>query len=309
MSVLDEIRSHTEETEKIIRGFLPEETGYQKTVLEAVNYSFLAGGKRLRPMLMLETYRLFGGRGRDIEPLMAAIEMIHTSSLIHDDLPAMDDDEYRRGRKTTHIVYGEANAILAGDGLLLYAFETAVKALELGADAGRIARAMGILASKSGIFGMVGGQTVDVETEGQRVTEDILDFIYDLKTSALIEAAMMIGAVLAGASDDDVKKIERIANALGRAFQIRDDILDIAGDEALIGKPVGSDEKNEKTTYARLVGLQEADRLVEKNTRIALDGLHELCKKMNIGRDGNAGDGDEDIFLGRLFVALIDRKK
>ena len=309
MSVLDEIRSHTVEAEEAICKFLPSEEGYQKIVLEAINYSFLAGGKRLRPVFMLETYRLFGGNGREIEPFMAAIEMIHTSSLIHDDLPAMDDDEYRRGRKTTHVVYGYANAILAGDGLLLFAFETAVKAIELGADAGRVARAMGILAAKSGIYGMVGGQTVDVETEGKKVDEAVLDFIYDLKTSALIEASMMIGAILAGASDEDVQKIEHIANSIGRAFQIRDDILDIEGDEALIGKPVGSDEKNDKTTYAALVGIERADRMVRESTAEALSGLHELCEKLGVERDAFAGGGDEDIFLGRLFVALIDRKK
>ena len=148
-----------------------------------------------------------------------------------------------------------------------------------------------------------------METEGKKVDEAVLDFIYDLKTSALIEASMMIGAILAGASDEDVQKIEHIANSIGRAFQIRDDILDIEGDEALIGKPVGSDEKNDKTTYAALVGIERADRMVRESTAEALGGLHELCEKLGVERDAFAGGGDEDIFLGRLFVALIDRKK
>ena len=199
MDINKEIAEHTTQVEAIITKYLPKESGYQKTVMEAMNYSFLAGGKRLRPMLMQETYRLFGGNSDIIEPFMAAIEMIHTYSLIHDDLPAMDNDDYRRGRKTTHVVYGEAMGILAGDALLNFAFETACKGLMQDVGNPAVARAVQILAQKAGIYGMLGGQVVDVESEGQPLEREKLDFIYDLKTGALIEASMLIGAVLAGA--------------------------------------------------------------------------------------------------------------
>ena len=180
-------------------------------------------------MLMLETYRMFGGKSEVIEPFMAAIEMIHTYSLIHDDLPAMDNDEYRRGRKTTHIVYGEAMAILAGDGLLNFAYETALTALQT-EQTPNVAKALLVLAQKAGIYGMVGGQTVDVETDKtQSVTRDQLDFIYKLKTSALIEASMLVGAILAGATKSEQKIIEEAASGIGLAFQIQDDILDVTG--------------------------------------------------------------------------------
>ena len=223
-----------------------------------MNYSFLAGGKRLRPMLMLETYRMFGGKSEVIEPFMAAIEMIHTYSLIHDDLPAMDNDEYRRGRKTTHIVYGEAMAILAGDGLLNFAYETALTALQT-EQTPNVAKALLVLSQKAGIYGMVGGQTVDVETDQtQSVTRDQLDFIYKLKTSALIEASMLIGAILAGATKSEQKIIEEAASEIGLAFQIQDDILDVTGNQEVLGKPVGSDAKNEKATYVTYEGLKSS---------------------------------------------------
>ena len=224
MSFNEELQKRTAEIEEILKKYLPEETGFQKTVLEAMNYSVTAGGKRLRPMLMQETYRMFGGSGQVIEPFMAAIEMIHTYSLVHDDLPAMDNDEYRRGRKTTHAVYGEALGILAGDALLNYAFETAAGALSQELNE-RTARAIQVLAEKAGIYGMIGGQVVDVESEGQAVSKEKLDFIYRLKTSALIESSMMIGALLAGASKEEVDKIRRTAQDVGLAFQIQDDIL------------------------------------------------------------------------------------
>ncbi|MCD7864534.1 MAG: polyprenyl synthetase family protein, partial [Clostridiales bacterium] len=240
MNIKEEIARRTDEIESILVGYLPEESGYQKTVIEAMNYSFLAGGKRLRPMLMQETYRLFGGCDRIVVPFMAAIEMIHTYSLIHDDLPALDNDDYRRGRKTTHIVYGEAMGILAGDGLLNLAYETALNALEQEPGNPRVAGALRILARGAGIYGMLGGQVADVEAEGQAVDQDKLDFIYDRKTGALIESSMLIGAVLAGADDSQQEMIVRAAADVGLAFQIQDDILDVAGDPALIGKPVGS---------------------------------------------------------------------
>ena len=232
--------------------FLPREEGFQKTLLEAMNYSMNAGGKRLRPLLMLQTYKLFGGGSAVVEPFMAAMEMIHTHSLIHDDLPAMDNDEYRRGRKTTHVVYGEAMGILAGDALLNYAYETASKAFVLEPDNQNVGRAFHILASKTGVYGMIGGQSVDVENEKNAnisMSQEQLDFIYRLKTSALIEASMMIGAVLAGAGEEQVKQVEKIAEDVGLAFQIQDDILDVTSTMQVLGKPIRSDEKNGKTTY------------------------------------------------------------
>ncbi len=276
MDFKDELARRTEQVEAVITKYLPRETGFQKTVIEAMNYSFLAGGKRLRPLLMQETFRLFGGQSELVCPFMAAIEMIHTYSLIHDDLPAMDDDEYRRGRKTTHVVYGEAMAILAGDGLLNLAFETALTALTMEPGSRNVAKALEILARNAGIRGMIGGQTADVEAEGKTVSRDTLDFIYDKKTGALLCASMQIGAVLAGADDDQQELIASVAKDVGLAFQIRDDILDVAGKQSELGKPVGSDEKNGKTTYVTLRGLAQAGEDVERISARALETLGAL---------------------------------
>lgn len=283
MSFQNEREVRVQEIEKIIKSYLPEENGYQKTVLQAMNYSMLAGGKRLRPMLMQETYRMFGGNGREIEPFMAAIEMIHTYSLVHDDLPAMDNDEYRRGRKTTHIVYGEAMAILAGDGLLTYAFETAAKAFSMGGSqkTALVGRAIGILAQKAGIDGMLGGQCVDVEAEDPKVQIDMdrLLYIHDKKTAAMIQSSMMIGAVLAGAGEDDIASLEKIGYLVGLAFQIRDDILDIEGTQEELGKPIGSDAKNHKATYVSLAGMEKAKKDVEDFSAQAIDMVQNLSSK------------------------------
>ncbi len=276
MDFKDELARRTEQVEAVITKYLPRETGFQKTVIEAMNYSFLAGGKRLRPLLMQETFRLFGGQSELVCPFMAAIEMIHTYSLIHDDLPAMDDDEYRRGRKTTHVVYGEAMAILAGDGLLNLAFETALTALTMEPDNRNVAKALEILAHNAGIRGMIGGQTADVEAEGKTVSRDTLDFIYDKKTGALLCASMQIGAVLAGADDDEQALVASAAKDVGLAFQIRDDILDVAGKQSELGKQVGSDEKNGKTTYVTLRGLAQANEDVERISARALETLGAL---------------------------------
>lgn len=282
------------EVEQIVTSFLPKEEGYQKTVLEAMNYSVSAGGKRLRPMLMLETYRMFGGTSKVIEPFMAAIEMIHTYSLIHDDLPAMDNDEYRRGRKTTHVVYGEAMAILAGDALLNYAFETAASAFVLDEGNPAIGKAFMILASKAGVYGMIGGQVVDVESEGKEIDADTLKFIHIHKTSALLESAMLIGAVLAGASEQQQRTVELAARELGLAFQIRDDILDVTGNTDELGKPVGSDEKNHKNTYVALEGLEKAKEDVKRYSESAIDRLKSLPVRNE--------------FLYELIEDLIDRR-
>ena len=279
MSFNETLNRKAREIEEILREYLPEETGFQKTVIEAMNYSLLAGGKRLRPMLMKECYTLFGGNGNVIKPFMAAMEMIHTYSLVHDDLPAMDNDEYRRGRKTTHVVYGEAMGILAGDGLLNYAFETACKAFDEDLTNPAIPKALRLLAGKAGIYGMIGGQTVDVQSEGQPLSREKLDFIYCLKTGALIEASMMIGAVLAGASEQEVQVMEKVAADVGLAFQIQDDILDVTSTVEVLGKPIHSDEKNHKTTYVTLEGLEKARKDVEEISGRALETLRGLPKR------------------------------
>lgn len=279
MNFREEQKKRTEWTEEVIREFLPKEEGYQKEIMEAMNYSVLAGGKRLRPLMMYETYRMFGGEGEVIRPFMAAMEMIHTYSLVHDDLPAMDNDEYRRGKLTMHAKYGHAMGILAGDALLNFAFETAASAFDYGEDPGRVAKALQILAKKAGVYGMIGGQVVDVQSSGHAISKEQLDFIYKLKTSALLEAAMMTGAVLAGAAEEEVRTIEQVASDVGVAFQVRDDILDVTGTLESIGKPVHSDDKNEKTTYVTLKGLEQASADVEELSDRALRNLASLPYK------------------------------
>ena len=296
MSFNEAYREKKEYIENVLRAYLPEKEGYQKIIMEAMEYSLMAGGKRLRPVLMLEMYRLFGGKSRVIEPFLAAIEMIHTYSLVHDDLPAMDNDDYRRGRKTTHIVYGEDMGILAGDALLNYAFETACSAFGAeGADCARVGRALCVLAEKAGIYGMIGGQVVDVKESGHQVSGEVLDFIYRLKTGALIESSMMIGAILAGAGEEQVKAAERIAEKIGLAFQIHDDILDVTGAEEVLGKPVHSDEKNEKTTYVTWKGIEEARRDVARLTDEALEELERFPA--------------QDKFLAQFLRSLVSREK
>ena len=350
----ERLREETAYAERVLREHLPKEEGLQGKIMEAMNYSLLAGGKRLRPILMRETCRMCGGEdGGVIEHFMAAIEMIHTYSLVHDDLPAMDNDRYRRGRETTWYVYGETMGILAGDGLLNYAFETAVRALgEPGPGSGasegerlarleRAAAAFSVLARKAGIHGMIGGQVVDVMAEksfvmaekrfGQAgkgldghgkdsamaaqgsgnadsmkspgdspesVTEDAgtrLMFIHAHKTAALIQAAMMTGAILAGAGEDRVAAIEKCAYNIGIAFQIQDDILDVTGDSGELGKPTGSDAQNGKTTYVTWKGLEQAKADVEALSREAVAIL-----------DGFEGEHE---FLKQLILNLIDRRK
>lgn len=291
----EQLVQYTKEVDDVIVQYLPAEEGHQKTIFKAMNYSMRAGGKRLRPLLMREVYRLFGGNSKEIEPFMAAIEMIHTSSLIHDDLPCMDNDEYRRGQKTTWVVYGYDMAILAGDALLIYAVETAAKAFALTADAKTVGACIGILAEKTGIHGMIGGQTVDVELTDKPIPKDKLDFIYRLKTGALLEAAMIIGAKLGGASEEECETVGRMAANIGLAFQIQDDILDVTSSQEVLGKPVLSDEKNNKTTYVSLEGIEKAKKDVEKLSEAAIDILYSL-------------PGSND-FLEELIKLLINREK
>jgi geranylgeranyl diphosphate synthase type II len=289
------LNQYTKETENVILSYLPSEEGYQKTVLSAMNYSVKAGGKRLRPLLLMEMYRMFGGKGREAEPFMAAIEMIHTFSLVHDDLPCMDNDEFRRGLPTTWVKYGYEMAVLAGDGLYGYAFETAAKALEFTQNPARIARCMGILAQKSGIYGMIGGQTLDVELTKKPVNKEQLEFIYRLKTGALIECPMVIGAVLAGADEDQVSTVERMASCIGKAFQIQDDILDVTSSQEVLGKPVLSDEKNGKNTYVALYGMEQAKQAVKELSEEAVLALESL-------------PGDHE-FMRQLIMMLVTREK
>lgn len=295
---MEELQQKLEHINNVLEKFLPAEEGQQRIIFEAMNYSVRAGGKRLRPILMEETYHMFGGSSAVIEPFMAAIEMIHTYSLVHDDLPAMDNDEYRRGKKTTHAVYGEAMGILAGDALLNLAYETAAKAFDMEVADTRVARAFAVLAKKAGVYGMVGGQVVDVESEKSddcSITREKLDFIYRLKTGALIESSMMIGAILAGASSDEVSRVEQIAAKLGLAFQIQDDVLDVTSTLEVLGKPVGSDEKNNKATYVTFEGLDKAVSDVERISKEAEEQLDDL--------------GYDDAFLKELFEYLIHREK
>lgn len=284
------------EIEQLLLVYLPPKENYQKIIMEAMDYSLMGGGKRLRPMLMAEVFKMFGGTSNVVEPFMAAIEMIHTYSLVHDDLPAMDNDEYRRGRKTTHIVYGEDIGILTGDALLNYAFEVSAKAFEIDPDhALRIGKAIQILGKKSGIYGMIGGQVVDVKSTGNKITPEVLDFIFKLKTSALIESAMMTGAILAGAKSEEVDIIEKIAGYVGMAFQIQDDILDITSTTQVLGKPVHSDEKNEKTTYVTLHGMEKSKKDVMEYSTKAIGLLAELDVK--------------NLYLEWLLKELISRDK
>ena len=296
MNFSGEMKQKVNEIEAILDEYLPAAEGYQKQIMEAMAYSVTAGGKRLRPMLMQETFRLFGGEGKVVEPFMAALEMIHTYSLVHDDLPAMDNDEYRRGRKTTHVVYGEAMGILAGDALLNYAFETAVKAFDIAPEKSlQIGKALKILAEKAGIYGMIGGQVVDVASCGKGLDEAMLNFIYELKTGALIESAMMIGAVLAGATQEQVRTVEKSASDVGIAFQIQDDILDVTSTQEELGKPIHSDEKNEKSTYVTIKGLDEAAKDVERISEEAV----ELLQSLNL----------ENPYLTWLIQELVHRRK
>jgi geranylgeranyl diphosphate synthase type II len=266
MTLKEQLKINAELTEKVLKKSLEgyADKHYEK-VVSAMNYSLLAGGKRVRPFLLIEFYKLCGGKDvESILPFAAAIEMIHTCSLIHDDLPCMDDDDLRRGKPSCHKQYGEDIALLAGDALLTYAFEiiltSSFKNPEL------TVKATGILANKVGISGMIGGQTIDVLSEGKKIDESLLKEIHLLKTSAFISAACEMGAVLAGASDDDCKNAEKYGEKIGLAFQIIDDILDHTATEEELGKPIGSDEENNKTTYYSLYGKDGASKKAEELT-------------------------------------------
>ena len=294
----DELKKRTEEINKVIQSYLPEEEGFAKTMAQAMNYSILAGGKRLRPMLILETLRLFGGEEKLAYPFMAAMEMIHTHSLVHDDLPSLDNDDYRRGRLTTHKVYGEAMGVLSGVALLNYAYEVMLTAFDT-ADTpdcqAHVIQALKVMSHKTGLYGMLGGQSVDVENDGKPMSREMIDYIYENKTSALIEASVMTGAILAGANEQEVSAVEKAAGNIGLAFQIQDDILDVTSTAEELGKPVHSDEKNNKVTYVTLFGTEKAAEQVEELSEKAID----LLKSLNKNNE----------FLYLLIQKLINRRK
>ena len=302
MNIREELGVRAKHVEEVLAAFLPKEEHLQKTIFEAMNYSLLAGGKRIRPILMEESYKMFsqanGISTRAINAFMAAMEMIHTYSLVHDDLPAMDNDEYRRGKKTTHAVYGETMGILAGDALLNYAFETAAEAFSDEEVNVAYLRAYQVLAKKAGAYGMIGGQVVDIETEGMtvdQVTINRLEYIHLLKTAALLESSLMIGAILGGAKPEEVEVMEQIGRKVGVAFQIQDDVLDVTSSMEVLGKPIGSDEKNNKVTYVTLVGLEKAQAEVEKLSKEALALVEQLPVQSE--------------FLKETILYLIHREK
>ena len=294
----DELKKRTEEIEAVLKSYLPREEGFAKTMAQAMNYSVLAGGKRLRPMLILETCRMFGGEDKLAYPFMAAMEMIHTHSLVHDDLPALDNDDYRRGRLTTHKVYGEALGVLSGVALLNYAYEVMLTAFDLAEDEkarARVINALKVMSHKTGLYGMLGGQSVDVENDGKPMSREMINYIYENKTSALIEGSMMAGAILGGASAEEVAVVEKAASGIGLAFQIQDDILDVTSTAEELGKPIHSDEKNHKTTYVTLMGIEKASQQVAELSEEAVKLLEGLNKKNE--------------FLFTLVNELVGRRK
>lgn len=304
------LRGRTDYANTVIEKYLPKEEGFLSELISAMNYSVLVGGKRLRPVFIDSAYRLMGGKDKRNEPFMAAMEYLHTYSLVHDDMPEIDNDELRRGKPTTHSRYGAACGLLAGDGLLHWSTQTALRAFDYaGGDEDRrnIVKALTVFAEKSGPYGMLGGQSVDVLFTGKNPDKDRLDYIYRLKTCALIEGSMMIGAALAGADESTLEKLEEIGRCVGMAFQIQDDILDCTGDAAVLGKPLNSDEKNNKTTYVTLFGLDKAAEEVEALSKKAEDILESIAK----GRMASVYDEDflkEKNFLLWLIGSLVKRE-
>ncbi len=271
------LKGHSDTISRNLEHYLPREEGFQQIIFESANYSVRNGGKRLRPLLIQSSYILCRNNGSEslseaessaLMPIMAAMEMIHSSSLVHDDLPCMDNDVLRRGVPSTWAKYGEDIGTLAGDALMIYAFETAAKST---AGADKVLSCIRILAEKAGVYGMIGGQTVDVELAGRKPTRAQLEFIYKNKTSALIEASFMMGAVLAGADDDKVASLEQAASCIGMAFQIQDDILDVTSTEEELGKPIGSDADNGKVTWLNFYGIEQSKKDVEDYTDKAID--------------------------------------
>ncbi|TAN70011.1 polyprenyl synthetase family protein [Paraclostridium sordellii 8483] len=289
-----ELKNRVNKIEQILNEYMPKEEGYQKKIFESMNYSLKAGGKRLRPILTLEACKIVGGEEKDAIAFAVAIEMIHTYSLIHDDLPALDNDDLRRGRKTNHKVYGEAMAILAGDGLLNYAYEIMLKESIGKNDPEKYLKAINEIAKAAGIYGMIGGQVVDIESEGKKIDMDKLDFIHMNKTAAIIVGCMRAGAIIGNATDKQLEDITKYAKNIGLSFQIVDDILDIVGDEAKLGKNVGSDIDNEKSTYPSLIGLERSKEVANQLIKEAKASINQISK--------------DNAFLNGLAEYIVDRE-
>lgn len=289
-----ELKDRVNKIEQLLNEYMPKEEGYQKKVFESMNYSLKAGGKRLRPILTLEACKIVGGEEKDAIAFAVAIEMIHTYSLIHDDLPALDNDDLRRGRKTNHKVYGEAMAILAGDGLLNYAYEIMLKESIGKNDPEKYLKAINEIAKSAGIYGMIGGQVVDIESEGKKIDMDKLDFIHMNKTAAIIIGCMRAGAIIGNATDKQLEDITKYAKNIGLSFQIVDDILDIVGDEAKLGKNVGSDIDNEKSTYPSLIGLERSKEVANQLIKEAKASINQISK--------------DNAFLNGLAEYIVDRE-
>ena len=276
MAFKEDLKTKSAYIEDLLKQYMPKEEGYQKTIFEAMNYSLSSGGKRLRPILTLESAKIIGGDVKEVIPCCVAIEMIHTYSLIHDDLPAMDNDDFRRGKPTNHKVFGDGMATLAGDALLNYAFEIMLKE-SLGKENADIRlKAIYEIARGAGIYGMIGGQVVDIESENKSIEKEKLDFIHMNKTAAMIIGCMRAGAIMGNACEDDLQNITKYAKNIGLAFQIVDDILDIVGDEKALGKPVGSDIENHKSTYPSLIGLDESKKVATDLIKEAKDSIRKI---------------------------------
>lgn len=271
------LKEHIELIDRRLDKYLECKDNPQSIIYEAMRYSVFAGGKRLRPVLMLLVCRMCGGDINEALPFACALEMIHTYSLIHDDLPAMDNDDLRRGQPTSHKKFGEAAAILAGDALLNKAFE--VMSDYRGNDTARALKAMSIIARSSGTEGMIGGQVVDMISEGREITLDELRYLHLNKTGAIIRSACVAGAVTAGAGDDEIRAVDKFAENLGIAFQIQDDILDVTGTEEELGKPIGSDAEEGKNTYVSLLGIERAEEMSKEYSESAKRALDIFGEK------------------------------
>ena len=265
------LKEHQIQVEAWMQSLVPAQPGPLAQVMESMRYSLFAGGKRLRPILLMAAADAVGSDGQRFLQSACALEMIHTYSLIHDDLPAMDDDDYRRGRLTNHKVFGEGMAILAGDGLLTLAFETLLS--QPGVTPDVLARVTREVAQAAGPSGMVGGQAIDLGSEGQQPSPEVMKLMHRLKTGALFRASLRAGAMLGGGSDEDVRGLTDYAEQFGLAFQITDDILDVTGTEAALGKPIGSDEKNNKATYVSVYSLPAAQRMAQEAVTDAVAAL------------------------------------
>lgn len=288
----NEMQTRIQEVETALRTYIPKQEAFPPVIFEAMGYSLFAGGKRLRPIMVLAACEAVGGNKKDAMPFACALEMIHTYSLIHDDLPAMDNDDYRRGRLTSHKVYGEDMAILAGDGLLHHAMQVMAQACYENPSQ-KTTGAMLAIANGAGIYGMLTGQVVDVYFEGKPLDQQTLDFIHLHKTAAMIRGALEAGARVGGASEDIVEKFGLAGEKIGVAFQILDDILDVTSTMEELGKPIHSDEKNEKTTYVTLYGIEKSREIAAKLSQEAV----EIWESM----------GDSCRFLCELTKDLLQR--